>query len=89
MREKEIEQKLVQTIESKGGMCLKWVCPGWAGVPDRICLLPGGRIFFVELKAPGGVVSPRQKWWAAKLRTLGFDHIFVFNEDDLNALLLS
>ena len=50
--EKEIEAKLVDVVKRHGGMCLKWVCPGWAGVPDRIVLLPGGKVIFVELKRP-------------------------------------
>ena len=53
--EKEIERKLKTLVEGKlRGRCLKWVCPGWSGVPDRILLLPGGRVYFVELKRPQG-----------------------------------
>lgn len=71
--EKEIERRLRQTVEKHGGLCLKWVCPGWSGVPDRIVLLPGGRIIFVELKqARSGRLSAMQKWWAKKLVELGF-----------------
>lgn len=72
--EKEIEQKLKVLVEGKlGGKCLKWVCPGWRGVPDRILLLPGGRVYFVELKRPkGGKVDPLQKWWKRQLEGLGF-----------------
>jgi hypothetical protein len=78
--EKDIERALGRMVGKHGGLCLKWVCPGWAGVPDRIVLLPGGRIIFVELKRPkGGVVSARQKWWANKLKTLGFDHYYVYD----------
>ena len=40
--EREIEAKLIGAVNRHGGMCLKWVCPGWAGVPDRIVLMPGG-----------------------------------------------
>lgn len=80
--EKEIEAKLRDTVKQNGGLCLKWVCPGWAGVPDRIVLLPGGRIIFVELKRPkGGKVSSRQMWWARKLRGLGF--IWCVVKDDI------
>ena len=50
IREREIEAFLRQKIKSAGGLCLKFVSPGWAGAPDRLCLLPGGKIFFVELK---------------------------------------
>lgn len=77
--EKDIEAKLVALIRRRGGLCLKWVCPGWAGVPDRICLLPGGRVVFVELKRPkGGVLSSRQKWWRRKLQELGFRHWVIW-----------
>lgn len=41
--EKDIEKALGRMIGRHGGYCMKWVCPGWSGVPDRICLLPAGR----------------------------------------------
>lgn len=82
--EKDIEKKLVDLVRDRGGLCLKWVCPGWAGVPDRICLLPGGRIVFVELKRPrGGVLSSRQKWWRRKLQDLGFRHWIIWEPGNL------
>lgn len=82
--EKEIEKKLVNIVKKYGGLCLKWICPGWAGVPDRIVLLPGGKVIFVELKRPkGGVVSKRQIWWAHKLTMLGFHHYYIYNEVEL------
>jgi hypothetical protein len=85
--EKEVEQKLRRMVQARGGLCLKWVCPGWAGVPDRILLLPRGRVIFVELKRPkGGIVSPLQKWWRSKLLQLGFDHYFIYNTEDVQDL---
>lgn len=82
--EKDIEAKLRKLVESRGGLCLKWVCPGWVGVPDRIVLLPGGRVIFVETKRPkGGRLSPMQVWWQKKLTRLGFWHEIVWNEEDL------
>ena len=87
--EKDIEKRLVDMVRRRGGLCLKWVCPGWAGVPDRIVLLPGGRVIFVELKRPkDGVISSRQKWWATKLSRLGFVHLWVRNLDDVKSLEL-
>ena len=85
--EKDIEKKLRLMVESYGGLCLKWVCPGWAGVPDRIILLPGGHIIFAELKKPkGGKVSKQQEWWGKKLNSMGFMAFVIRNEDDLNWL---
>lgn len=87
--EKDIEKALGRMIGKRGGLCLKWVCPGWAGVPDRIILLPGGRVIFAELKRPkDGVISSRQKWWANKLSRLGFVHLWIRNHDDVKALEL-
>lgn len=53
MREKAIEQKLVQAVKAKGGIAPKFVSPGFSGVPDRLILLPDGKCGFVEVKAPG------------------------------------
>jgi hypothetical protein len=84
--EKEIERKLRVLVEAHGGRCLKWVCPGWAGVPDRICLLPGARVVFVETKRPqGGRLSALQRKWAHWLAGLGFECWAIWNADDLAA----
>lgn len=53
MREKVIEKKLVTEVKKRGGICPKWVAPGFDGMPDRIVLLPGRKFGFVEVKAPG------------------------------------
>lgn len=87
--EKEIEQKLVKMVKNHGGLCLKWVCPGWSGVPDRIILLPGGLVIFAELKRPkGGKLSELQKWWRKKLHSLGFWFVVIWNDENLNTLEL-
>lgn len=85
--EKDIEKHLTKMIGRLGGLCLKWVCPGFAGVPDRICLLPRGRIVFVELKRPAGsVTAPRQVVWGKKLRALGFPCYCIRNHEEVKAL---
>ena len=70
--EKEIERRLKTSVEGKGGLCLKFVSPGWAGAPDRLCLLPGGKIFFIELKRPGERPRKIQLKRHEELRKLGF-----------------
>lgn len=83
--EKEIEAKLVATVKAHGGLCLKWVCPGFAGVPDRIVLMPGGRAAFVETKRPkGGTLRPLQAWWRDKLIAQGFPWFLVHDQDSLD-----
>ena len=88
--EKEIEQAFVTVVKAHGGMALKWVCPGWVGVPDRIVLLPGGRVLFVELKRPkGGEVRKLQEWWHDRLRRLGFAVWVIRSRSDIAALSLA
>lgn len=85
--EREIEGKLVAAVRRHGGLCLKWVCPGWSGVPDRIILLPGGRVIFCETKRPaGGRFSARQLWWLRKLTALGFLATSACNVDEIQIL---
>lgn len=73
MREKEIEQYLVKKVKELGGRAYKWVSPGNAGVPDRIVFLPGGKVTFVEMKAPGGKPTPLQAAQMKKIASLGQD----------------
>ncbi len=85
--ERDIEKALAGMVKRRGGYCLKWVCPGFAGVPDRIILLPGAHVIFAETKRPkGGRVAPLQEWWAEKLEQLGFTHIWVYRREDIKML---
>ena len=72
MNEKIIERKLRETVKKLGGICPKFVSPGLDGVPDRLVLLPMGRIAFVELKAPGKKMRPIQLRRKKQLESLGF-----------------
>ena len=79
MREKQIERKLVQAVKSAGSICPKLVSPGMDGMPDRMVLLGGCRIGFVEVKAPGKEPRPLQTNRHRMLRSLGFP-VFVLDD---------
>lgn len=72
MKEKYIEQKLIVAVKNMGGIAPKFVSPGFNGIPDRIVLLPTGRIAFIELKAPGKMMRPLQVRRKRQLEALGF-----------------
>ena len=72
MLEKVLERKLVRAVRNSGGLALKFVSPGMAGVPDRLLLFPGGRMAFCELKAPGEKLRPLQVHRMDQLGYLGF-----------------
>ena len=72
MREKTIEKKLILAIKDMGGIAPKFTSPGFDGMPDRIVLLPGGCIGFIEVKAPGKVPRPLQEARHRMLRMLGY-----------------
>lgn len=78
MNEKYVENYLTESVKRIGGLCLKWVSPGRAGVPDRIVILRGGRVVFVELKAPGKKPSKLQNVMIGRLRALGSE-VFVLD----------
>ena len=87
MREKQIEQKLVRAVKNMGGIAPKFVSPGFDGMPDRIVLLPGGHIGFVEVKAPGEKPRPLQLSRHGLLRRLGFKVFVLDDEQQIGGLL--
>lgn len=70
--EKLIERKLVDAVKAKGGICVKFYSAYQRGVPDRIVLMPQGRVYFVELKSTGKKPTKLQELFIGKLRSLGF-----------------
>lgn len=72
MREKEVEAALVKAAKKRNGVALKFVSPGLSGVPDRLVLLPDGKIGFIELKSPGKKMRLLQEKRKSQLERLGF-----------------
>lgn len=80
MREKAIEQKLVQAVKKVGGLAIKFTSPGLDGMPDRLVILPMGYVAFVEVKAPGVKPRPLQVKRHELLRRLGC-RVFVLDDE--------
>ena len=86
--EKELEAKLVKGVKQMGGQCLKWTSPGTTGLPDRIILLPGGLIAFVEMKRPkNSKTAQLQTYWHRVLIKLGFKAYIASTEQSVQAVL--
>lgn len=87
MREKTVEEYLRDEIKKLGGKAYKFVSPGNAGVPDRLVLLPGGKIAFVELKAPGKKPTNLQLAQQRRIRGLGFQVYVVDSKIEVNEFI--
>ena len=83
MRENQIEKKLVKAVKSMGGFAPKFISPGMNGMPDRLLLLPGSVIAFVETKAEGETMRPLQIKRKRQLERLGFR---VYCVDDVGMI---
>ncbi|MDA5524907.1 VRR-NUC domain-containing protein [Yersinia kristensenii] len=86
IREDSIEDHLVKEVKKAGGMAYKFVSPGRRSVPDRLVLLPDGKVIFVECKAPGEKPTAAQIREHEKIRALGFI-VRVLNSKDLEGIL--
>lgn len=86
-REKQIEKYLRLRVEERGGVCMKFVSPGQDGVPDRIVVMPGGRVYFVELKTKTGKLSRIQKYQLKRLTDLDQICSVVYGKEGVKAFL--
>ena len=85
MLERTIEAALVRRVRDLGGLCEKFVSPGRRSVPDRIVTLPGGRVVFVEVKAPGKGPTELQERDHWRRRKLGCEVIVINTIESANA----
>lgn len=89
MRETNVEGYLKDEVAEAGGLCRKWVSPGTRGVPDQLVLMPGGRIWFVEVKAPGKDARAQQKKRHKELQELGFTVLVLDTKDKVASFVAS
>ena len=87
MKEKIIEQNFRAAVRAVGGVAVKFVSPGLDGMPDRLALLPGGRMAFVEVKAPGKKPRPLQEARHRLLRRLGFQVYVLDDEKQIGGII--
>lgn len=85
--EKQLEAKFRKAVRANGGLALKWVSPGYTGVPDRIVFYPNRRVFFVELKDAGKTTGVRQKIVHAVLKTFGYPVYVIDSEDSIGLFI--
>lgn len=87
MGEKFIEKKLVLEVKKKGGICPKFVSPGFDGMPDRIILAPNGKVAFAELKSKGRRAKAQQILRHRLLRNLGFKVYLIDDVEQIGGVL--
>lgn len=87
MLESQIEKRLVEGVKKLGGMCLKFVSPSTAGVPDRIVITADGRVIFVELKTEVGRLTKIQRYVIGEMRKRGADVRVVKGLDEVKCFL--
>lgn len=80
--EASIERTLSRLVVQAGGLCYKLTSPT-AGVPDRLVIMPGGRVYLVELKAPGGRLRKVQEAWHAKAARRGVNVLVLGSREEV------
>lgn len=85
--EKAIEKKLNEAVKKLGGWSIKLLPFQFNGLPDRLLLIPGGHVIFVEVKSEKKKPEPLQLWVHKKLRNLGFKVYVIDTFELLNKLM--
>ena len=88
MLERTVERYLVDMVKELGGKAYKFTSPGHSGVSDRIVVLPGGRVWFVELKSPTGSLTPLQKVFARDIKDLKGNYACLHSKEEIRAWLI-
>lgn len=84
--EKDLERRLGKEVKALGGKSVKIFNPWEVGLPDRLLLLPGGRVIFVELKSTGEQPRPIQRVKHEELRRLGYEVRVIDRQQQIDEL---
>lgn len=87
MREKQIEKQLILEVKKRGGICPKWVCPSYDGMPDRLVFLPHRKFGMVEVKTPGKKPRAIQASRHRLLERLGFRVYILDDPEQIGGIL--
>jgi hypothetical protein len=87
MNEKVLEKKLREKVQSKGGLALKFSSSFFTGMPDRIILMEGGKLSFVEVKSTGETPTPRQRVVHQMLNKMGFEVWVIDRPEQIDEFL--
>src|ERR1700694_3911848 len=87
MRESEVEKYFIAMVKASGGLVRKFVSPNHKGVPDRIVVFCVGRVYFVELKAPGKPLREDQEREHKRLRNVGAKVYVIDNKESVDAFI--
>jgi len=85
--EREIEKYFVKCVQAVGGKAYKFVSPSNRGVSDRIVCLPDGTTHFIELKRPGGKLSPLQSAFARDMDQLNQNYEVLWSKEEIDQWL--
>ena len=87
--EKKLEKYLADQTKQSGGWSFKLLSTHVTGLPDRICLFPGGKVFFAEMKTTGKKPTKMQELIGNKIRRLGFEVLVLDNTNSINEIIRS
>lgn len=87
MNEKLIERKIREEVKRLGGQAIKFASPFFTGMPDRLVLMPGGRVWFVEVKSTGKAATIRQLVVIEMLKQLGFKALVIDGKEQFEKFI--
>lgn len=85
MLEKNIQAAIIKQLEKSGWLVIKLIQTTMNGIPDLLALRDGTAVF-IEVKRPGGKVSPLQTFRIEQIKEKHFQVIVAYHQSDVNHL---